>query len=102
MKLYLVINVEDSRDHFIINITTDFESAYRLANRYKANFGKANLTSEGEDIIVIEEIDTTVKHFVEGENVLFDMYEYQNGYRFDPDYDEDDEDDEVDDEDDED
>lgn len=93
MKLYLVINVEDERDHFIINITTDFESANRLANRYKANFGKAHLTSEGEEIIVVEEIDTEVNHFVEGENVLFDMYEYQKGYRFDPDYEgEDDED----------
>lgn len=62
MKLYLVLNVEDPNEPFVIDICTNEVAAKKLTEKYIDNFRKfltLNDNSNPEEKIKVEEIDVT-------------------------------------------
>lgn len=57
MILYLVVNIEDSAEHFILDICLSRDKAYELQEQYRNNFKEANYDNP-EDIIIVEEINS--------------------------------------------
>ena len=64
MILYLVLNVEDSTEHIILDICLSKEKAYKLQDEYRDNFKEAHYDNP-EDIIIVEELN--IDDFVDEE-----------------------------------
>lgn len=69
--IYLVLNVEENEDPFVLDICSDKETANMLRGVYIRNFIKNNLSSieEAKNIIIVKEVDTNT-----GNNVFWTAY----------------------------
>jgi hypothetical protein len=68
MKLYIVTNLEDAENPYVINICSNLETAEKLVEQYKNNY---ELGGYRVPEFSIDEADTD-------NDIIYDVYEYHD------------------------